>query len=155
MRDDTLRKVAQLEETVARTHERAAELYERWLEQEGDAAEESLRSRARRHREQAAEVRSVQRLAARSLKGLESRIVAGVSMEGKARTLAVLTGLEHLRRLVDRRIEDVVAVARQEGASWAEVALALRVSRQTAHERFRSRRSSGDPDEGSRPTGPG
>jgi hypothetical protein len=113
--DDALRKVAQLEETVARTHERAAELYERWLEQKGDAAEESLRSRARRHREQAAEVRSVQRLAARSLKGLESRIVAGVSMEGKARTLAVLTGLEHLRRLVDRRIEDVVAVARQEG----------------------------------------
>jgi hypothetical protein len=150
--DDTLRKVTQLEEMVARTHERAAELYERWLEQHGDPAEQ-LRSRASRHWELAAEVRSVQRLAARSLRGLEMRIAGPAAGAGKARSLAVLTGLEHLRRLVDQRIEELVAVGRQEGASWTEIAAALRVTRQTAHERYRNRSPSGTPDEEVRPTG--
>jgi hypothetical protein len=146
-----LRKVTQLEEMVARTHERAAELYEKWLEQRSDPAAAPLRSRAARHRELAAEVRSVQRLATRSLRGLKMRVAERVSVAGKARSLAVLAGLEHLRRLLDQRIEEVVAGARQEGASWTEIASALRVTRQTAHQRYRNRRPSGSPDEGVRP----
>jgi hypothetical protein len=142
VRDDPLRKVAQLEEMVARTHERAAELYESWLEQRTDpatdAAPGSLRSRARRHREMAASARSVQRLAARSLQGFEARLAAGTAAPGKERQIAVLAGLELLRRLLDRRIEEVVWAGRQDGATWAEIASALRVTRQTAHERYRS-----------------
>ena len=150
VRDDVLRKVTQLEEMVARTHERAAELYEKWMEQRGDPAESPMRNRARNHREMAAEVRSVHRAAAKSLRGLEIRIAAGVSVAGKTRSLAVLTGLDHLRRLLDQRIEEVVAVGRREGASWTEIASALRVTRQTAHERYRDRSAeshlSGKPD---------
>ena len=146
VRDDALRKVAQLEEMVARTHERAAELYETWLEQRSDATSNSLSRRAQRHREMAAAVRSVHRLAARSLQGFEARLAAGVVASGKARQLAVLAGLDHLRHLLDRRIEEVVAAGRAEGASWAEIASALRVTRQTAHERYRLRQVSGKPD---------
>jgi hypothetical protein len=153
MRDDALHRVTRLEEMVARTHERAADLYEKWLDQRSDPAAESLRSRASRHRELAAEVRSVERLAALSLRGLELRIAGRVSVAGKTRSIAVLTGLEHLRRLLDQRIEEVVAAARQEGASWTEIASALRVTRQTAHERYRNRLPSGTPDGEVRPTG--
>jgi len=147
VRDDALRKVAQLEEAVARTHERAAALYEKWLEQRSDSTPDAPSSRARHHREAAAAVRSVQRLAARSLQGFEVRLAAGEAAAGKTRQLAVLAGLEHLRHLLDRRIEEVVAAGRSEGASWAEVASALGVTRQAAHERYRSvGQTSGDPD---------
>lgn len=137
--DGPMSKVARLEEMVARTHERAAELYETWLEQRSDTTAGPLRSRALRHRELAAEVRSLRRLAARNLQALEIRLAAGVPVPGKARQLAVLAGLEQLRDLLDRRIQEVVAAGRDEGASWAEIASALRVTRQTAHERYRRR----------------
>jgi hypothetical protein len=137
---EALRKVAQVEEMVARTHERAAELYESWLEQRSDGTG-SLRARAERHREQAADVRSVLRLAARSLDGFEMRLSAGTPATAKGRHLVVLAGLQHLRHLLDRRIDEMVAASREDGASWAEVASALRVARQTAHERYRHLRS--------------
>lgn len=154
-RDDALRKVAQLEEMVARTHERAAEMYETWLEQRSDTPTDPLRNRARRHREQAVAVRSFRRLAVRSLQGFETRVATGASTSGKARHLAVLAGLEYLRDLLDRRIAEVVATGRQEGASWTEIGSALGVTRQTAHERYRHRSAqlSGGPDARSRPVG--
>jgi hypothetical protein len=142
--DPALRQAARLEEMVAQTHERAADLYERWLKQYGDGAAVTLRARADRHRTLAADGRSVPRAAERSLSGFEARLVETVPAPGKTRHLAVLAGLEHLRRLVDRRIEELVTAARREGASWAEVGAALRVSRQTAHERYRDRRSESD-----------
>jgi hypothetical protein len=137
--DGELRTVTQMEEMVARTHERAAELYETWLEQRGAATAATLRGRARHHRRMADEARSVRRLVARSLQGFETRLAARVPAAGKARTLTVLAGMEHLRRLLDRRIEETVATGRREGASWAEIASALHVTRQTAHERYRNR----------------
>lgn len=135
--DLALRQVARLEEMAAQTHERAADLYERWLGLRGDAASPELRGRADKHRNLAVAGRSVPRLAERTLQGFEARLVAFVPLPGKARDLAVLAGLGHLRRLLDRRIEEVVAGCRRQGASWAEVGAALRVSRQTAHERYR------------------
>ena len=136
--DPALQQVARLEEMAAQTHERAADLYERWLEMRGDAAPAALRNRADRHRNLAAAGRSVPRLAVRTLQGFEARLATLVPMPGKAHDLAVLAGLDHLRRLLDRRIEEVVAGCRRQGVSWAEVGAALRVSRQTAHERYRA-----------------
>jgi hypothetical protein len=43
-RDDLLRRTAQLEEMLARTHERAATMYETWLEQREDSARAALRA---------------------------------------------------------------------------------------------------------------
>jgi hypothetical protein len=55
---------------------------------------------------------------------------------GKAGHLAALAALDRLRRVLDGRIEELVAVGRGEGASWAEIGAALGVTRQTAHERL-------------------
>lgn len=141
--DPALRHVARLEEMAVQTHERAANLYERWLAQRGDSASPSLRDRADRHRALAAEGRSVPRLAERSLQGFEVRVTADLPESGKGRELVVLAGLEYLRRLVDGRIEEAVAAGRRQGATWAEIGAALRVSRQTAHERYRDRVTDG------------
>ncbi len=137
--DASLRRVAEVEEMVARTHERAAELYETWSGRQGAPGSADLEHRARRHREIAAAARSVERLAERTLKGFEVRVDVGPQRSGKARHLAVLAAWERLRALVDRRITDTVVASRREGATWTEVASALGVTRQTAHERFRHR----------------
>ncbi len=137
--DDSLRRVAQVEEMVARTHERAAELYETWSGRQGASGSAELEHRARRHREIAAAARSVERLAERTLKGFEARVDVGPQRSGKARHLVVLGAWERLRVLVDRRVTDTVVASRREGATWAEIASALGVARQTAHERYRHR----------------
>jgi hypothetical protein len=126
---------------VARTHERAAELYEAWSGRPGAAGSADLEHRARRHREIAAAARSVDRLAERTLQGFEARVDTGPQGSGKARHLVVLAAWERLRVRVDRRITDTVAAGRREGATWAEIAAALGVTRQTAHERYRRRES--------------
>ncbi len=148
--DDSLRRVAQVEEMVARTHERAAELYETWSGRQVALGAAELEQRARRHREIAAATRSVERLAERTLQGFEARVDAGPQRTGKARHLVVLAAWERLRVLVGRRITDTVAAARRDGATWTEIAAALGVTRQTAHERYRRRAS--DPGE-ARPGG--
>jgi hypothetical protein len=135
--EGTDRRVAQLEEMVARTHERAAELYETWLARQVDTRSRDLEWRAQRHRELAAKVRSVERVAARTLDGFESRIETGTPRAGKARQLLVLSALERLRVLVDARIATTVEAGRREGATWAEIAAALGITRQSAHERYR------------------
>jgi hypothetical protein len=135
--DPSLDRVARLEEMAARTHERAAELYEAWLKQKATVRSEELGLRAHRHRQLAAAARSVGHLTERTVHGFEARVQAGTPTSGKARHLVILSALQRLRRLVDTRIEECVAAGRQEGASWSEIAAALKVTRQTAHQRYR------------------
>jgi hypothetical protein len=133
-----LRHVAELEEMVARSHERAAELYESWLRQPRDDRRLALERRARMHRELAAAGRSVERLAERTLNGFEARVEAGTPpTHGKAGALVTLAALERLRVLITQRIEQLVATNRREGATWAEIAAVLKVTRQSAHQRYR------------------
>jgi hypothetical protein len=133
--DEAARRLAQVEEMVARTHERAAEFYETWLDRQvrGDVAE--FARRARRHRESASSARSVERAVNRVLRMFEVRVEA--SAGGAGRPLVLLAGLSRLRVLVDRRIEEAVAACRRDGATWAQIASALGITRQTAHERYR------------------
>jgi hypothetical protein len=128
---------AQVEEMVARTHERAAELYESWGRRRGETVLDDLERRAHAHREMAAAARSVERLAGRALDGFHARVEAGATVSGKQRSLRTLAAWERLRVLITQRIECSVDVNRRAGATWAEVAAALGVTRQTAHQRFR------------------
>jgi hypothetical protein len=73
----------------------------------------------------------------RALVMFEERIDGASSETGKARQLIVLTALARLALLVDRRTARRVSACRREGASWADIARALRVTRQTAYERYR------------------
>jgi hypothetical protein len=135
--DDTVRRVAQLEEMVARTHERAAELYETWLERQVTDGPADLQRRAQRHREIAATARSAERLAERTLREFQTRVDTGTPRTGKSRHLLALSALEGLRVLINSRIAGTVGISRREGATWADIAAALGVTRQTAHERYR------------------
>jgi hypothetical protein len=135
--DCALRQAAQLEEMAARTHERAAELYESWLKHRGRTQQGGLEHRARMHREIAVATRSVDCLAERTLHGFEARLEAGTPSTGAARSLVTLSALARLRDLIERRIAKWVAAGRREGASWAEIGTALHVTRQTAHQRYR------------------
>jgi hypothetical protein len=136
---DPVRRVAQLEEMVARTHERAAELYETWLGRQATAGSVDLQRRAQRHREIAATARSAERLTERALREFQTRIETVTPRTGKARHLLTLSALEGLHALISSRIAETVGASRQEGATWAEIAAALGVTRQTAHERYRHR----------------
>ena len=137
--DDVLRRAAQLEEMVARTHERAADLYETWSGRQNPAGAVEFEQRARRHRELAAASRSVEHLAERTLSAFAARVDVGSGRTGKARQLVVLAAFERLRALTDRRIAETVVSARRDAATWTEIAAALGVTRQTAHERYRHR----------------
>ena len=137
--DDVQRRAAKLEEMVARTHDRAADLYETWSGRQKPAAAVEFDQRARRHRELAAASRSIEHLAERTLSGFVARVDVGSGRTGKVRHLVVVAALERLRTLTDRRIAETVAAARHEAATWTEIATALGVTRQTAHERYRHR----------------
>jgi hypothetical protein len=129
---------AQVEEMVARTHERAAELYESWVgRRRGEPDLDGMERRAQMHREMAAAARSVERLAERALDGFHARVEAGTAATGKQRSLRTLAAWERLRVLISQRIACSVDVNRRDGATWAEIAAALGVTRQTAHQRFR------------------
>lgn len=54
----------------------------------------------------------------------------------RVRELDVLDGLHALEVVVARRITEMVAVCREQGASWSEIGATLHVSKQAAHERF-------------------
>lgn len=136
---DNLRRTVHVEEMVARTHERAADLYESWSQRQNGEGALDFEQRVRRHRELAVTARSVDRLAERTVSGFEVRVQAGSGRTAKGRLLDVLAALGRLRALVDRRIAETVGAGRREGATWAEIAAALGVTRQTAHERYRRR----------------
>ena len=76
-------------------------------------------------------------MAERTVRGFEARVESGSSRPGKGRCLAALAALNRLRELVSRRIDEKVKGGRREGATWTEIASALRVTRQTAHQRYR------------------
>ena len=52
-------------------------------------------------------------------------------------TLCILRHLRDLRVAVDRAIDHLVRAAREEDASWGQIAEELGMSRQAAHERWR------------------
>ena len=138
-REDDLLRAARVEEMVAQTHERAADLYEAWSGRQNSADAMDFDHRAQRHRELAEAARSVERLAERTLSVFEARVHVGSGRTGKAQHLAGLAALGRLRVLIERRIAVAVEAGRQEAATWAEIAVALGVTRQTAHERYRHR----------------
>jgi Homeodomain-like domain-containing protein len=77
-------------------------------------------------------------LAERALDGFQARVEAGTAAIGKQRSLRTLAAWGRLRILISERIAGSVAMNRREGATWAEIAAALGVTRQTAHQRFRA-----------------
>lgn len=54
----------------------------------------------------------------------------------RVRELHVLDALHALEAVIAQRITEVVAVCREQGASWSEIGATLHVSKQAAHERF-------------------
>ena len=137
--DEAMHRAAVFEEMVAQTHERAADLYESWLDSRTGARVRGLEERVRMHRERAAAARSFGRLTERTMRVFEAGAMAAAPSAGKVRQLVALAALERLRDALDGRIEEVVAAGRHEGASWAEIGTALRVTKQSAHERYRHR----------------
>jgi len=130
------RWVVEVELAVAAAHQRAAEVYESWLRYGGSAlSKEDLAQRARVHRDRLGASRSVDRLVERTLAMFERRIVA--PERGAAEGLVVLAALARLKMLLGRRIDSQVDACRGKGASWADIASALGVTRQTAHQRYR------------------
>lgn len=138
MPKSTVESGALLEELVARNHERAAMLYESWMKGRDDSRDDGLARRARASRALVERARSPERLAERALEWLEARVVAGHTSPDGSASLRTLAVLERLRALVDERIAECVAASRDEGATWAQIAAALRMRRQSAHQRFAS-----------------
>jgi hypothetical protein len=129
-----------MEEEVAAAHESAAVLYERWMREQWTRNREDLARRANAHRERARDWLSPQRLAHRIVAAFEARALRGATRAGKKRQLAALEALVALKAQVVHRIDELVADSRREGASWAEIADMLHVTRQTAHQRYRQPR---------------
>jgi len=75
-----------------------------------------------------------------AVRRFELDVVADAPANRRVRELHVLGGLNALEVVVSRRIAEVVAVCREQGASWSEIAATLHVSKQAAHERFGHRR---------------
>jgi hypothetical protein len=136
--DSVRRWATEVEMAVAQVHQQAAQLYESWLERPiSPLARERLARRTRTHRDRLASGPAVERLVERTLTLFEDRAGAGTTAGREASGLIVLAALKRLQTAVDRRIEAYVAASRREGGSWAEIASALQVTRQAAHERFR------------------
>lgn len=140
------RWVAEAELAVAAAHQRAAEVYESWLQHGRSAfSREELAQRAQAHRDKVVASRSVDRLGERTLAMFERRVL-GAPERRAARGLVVLAALARLKMLLTERIDRQVDACRGKGASWAEIASALGVTRQTAHQRYQhhdERRGSG------------
>lgn len=77
-----------------------------------------------------------------AVRRFELDVVAEAPTNRRVRELHVLGGLNALEVVVSKRIAEVVAVCREQGASWSEIAAILHVSKQAAHERFSHRKPS-------------
>src|SRR5262249_13711975 len=75
-----------------------------------------------------------------ALRSFALDIAAEAPINRRIRELHVLGGLNTLESAVAHRIAEMVQVCRDRGASWAEIAATLHVSKQAAHERFGHRR---------------
>jgi hypothetical protein len=130
--------VGEVELAVATAHRRAAEVYESWLQQGLSVfSRQELARRAQLHRDELVESRRVERLVERTLRMFEGRVVAAGPERGKVPGLLVLGALARLKTALGNRIDAQVGVCRDTGATWADIAAALGVTRQTAHERYR------------------
>lgn len=76
-----------------------------------------------------------------AVRRFEQDVVADAPANRRIRELHVLDGLNALEVVVAKRIAEVVAVCREQGASWSEIAATLHVSKQAAHERFGHRKT--------------
>lgn len=76
-----------------------------------------------------------------AVRRFELDVAADVPANRRVRELHVLGELNALEVVVSKRIAEVVAVCREQGASWSEIAAILHVSKQAAHERFSHRRT--------------
>ncbi|MEU4832437.1 hypothetical protein [Streptosporangium sp. NPDC023615] len=65
--------------------------------------------------------------------------IAGLAAERPLAALTLLSRLENLQRAL---LDQAVTGAREAGASWAQVGEAMGISRQSAHERFRTHANS-------------
>lgn len=79
-----------------------------------------------------------------AVRQFELDIIAEAPINRRVRELQVLDGLNALEAVVTHRIAEMVQVCREQGASWAEIAATLHVSKQAAHERFGHRRQAAD-----------
>lgn len=78
---------------------------------------------------------------AETLRRFELDVAAVAPVNRQNRELHVLGRLNALEVVVNQRIAEVVQVCREQGASWAQIAAILQVSKQAAHERYGHRRS--------------
>lgn len=85
----------------------------------------------------------VRRSPTEAVRRFELDIARDAPADRRSRELHILGRLNELEAAVSQRIADVVAVCREQGASWAEIGAMLHISKQAAHERF-GHRSSGD-----------
>lgn len=69
---------------------------------------------------------------------MDTAAVAPVNRQN--RELHILGSLNALEVVVTQRIAEVVQICREQGASWAQIAANLQVSKQAAHERHGHRR---------------
>src|SRR5262245_47076257 len=80
------------------------------------------------------------RTAIETVRRFELCTAADVQGDRRDRELQILAGLNALEVAVSQRIAEIVQICRDQGASWAEIAATLHVSKQAAHERFTQRR---------------
>ncbi|HEY6425162.1 MAG TPA: ECF-type sigma factor [Pseudonocardiaceae bacterium] len=76
-----------------------------------------------------------------AVRRFELEVIEDAPANRRVRELLVLDGLNALEVVITQRIAEVVAVCREQGASWSEIGATLNVSKQAAHERFGHRRS--------------
>jgi hypothetical protein len=83
----------------------------------------------------------VRRTPVESVRRFELEVIEDAPVNRRVRELLVLDGLNALDVAVTQRIAEVVAICREQGASWSEIGATLHVSKQAAHERFSHRRT--------------
>lgn len=71
-----------------------------------------------------------------TVRRFELDAAAEAPIDRRVRELHVLSTLHALETVVSQRIVELVQICREQRASWSEIAAALHVSKQAAHERF-------------------
>ncbi len=82
--------------------------------------------------------KSASKKAARRSPDNSPHVLLSLSIEGSVDDdpLAVLSGIAHGTKMLDKYANDAVAIARDQRYTWAEIGEALGITRQSAWERF-------------------